>query len=222
MVVVLFNGRPLDLRKVSRLAKAILEVWLPGTEGGHAIIDVLTGKENPSGKLPMSFPYCVGQVPVYYNAYSTGRGDFEGCTDHFRSRYLDIPNEPLYPFGYGLSYTEFEISAPELTADTLSAGGSLEASVTVTNKGTRQGTETLQLYIQDVFVSVVRPVKELKGFRKVTLEPGESRRETFRIDETMLRFLRADGTVGSEPGTFRVWIGNSSVVEEFEEFTLLC
>lgn len=112
----------------------------------------------------MSFPYCVGQVPVYYNAYSTGRGDFEGCTDHFRSRYLDIPNEPLYPFGYGLSYTEFEISAPELTADTLSADGSLEASVTVTNKGTRQGTETLQLYIQDVFASVVRPVKELKGF----------------------------------------------------------
>ena len=170
----------------------------------------------------MSFPYCVGQVPVYYNAYSTGRSDFKGCADHFRSRYLDIPNEPLYPFGYGLSYTEFEISAPELTADTLSADGSLEASVTVTNKGTRQGTETLQLYIQDVFASVVRPVKELKGFRKVTLEPGESRRETFRIDETMLRFLRGDGTVGSEPGTFRVWIGNSSVVEEFEEFTLLC
>ena len=166
----------------------------------------------------MSFPYCVGQVPVYYNAYSTGRGDFEGCTDHFRSRYLDIPNEPLYPFGYGLSYTEFEISTPELTADTLSADGSLEASVTVTNKGTRQGTETLQLYIQDVFASVVRPVKELKGFRKVTLEPGESRRETFHIDETMLRFLRGDGTVGSEPGTFRVWIGNSSVVEAYKEF----
>ena len=107
VAVVLFNGRPLDLRKVSRLAKAILEVWLPGTEGGHAVIDVLTGKVNPSGKLPMSFPYCVGQVPVYYNAYSTGRSDFKGCADHFRSRYLDIPNEPLYPFGYGLSYTEF-------------------------------------------------------------------------------------------------------------------
>ena len=218
IVVVLFSGRPLDIREINKKAKSILQVWLPGTEGARAIVDTLFGKYNPSGKLPMSFPYCVGQVPVYYNAYSTGRGDFEGCTDHFRSRYLDIPNEPLYPFGYGLSYTEFEISTPELTADTLSADGSLEASVTVTNKGTRQGTETLQLYIQDVFASVVRPVKELKGFRKVTLEPGESRRETFHIDETMLRFLRADGIVGSEPGTFRVWIGNSSVVEAYKEF----
>lgn len=221
VVVVLFNGRPLDLRKVSRLAKAILEVWLPGTEGGHAIVDVLTGKVNPSGKLPMSFPYSVGQVPVYYNAYSTGRGDFEGCTDHFRSRYLDIPNEPLYSFGYGLSYTKFELSAPELTASTLTKDGSLEASVTLTNKGTCVGTETLQLYIQDVFGSVVRPVKELKGFRKVTLEPGESRKETFRIDEPMLRFLRADGTVGSELGAFRVWIGSDSRVKEFKEFELV-
>ena len=220
VAIVLFNGRPLDPSKGQPPGESYSGVWLPGTEGWSCHYRCADRKNKSLRKLPMSFPYCVGQVPVYYNAYSTGRGDFEGCADHFRSRYLDIPNEPLYPFGYGLSYTEFEISALELNKDTLSADGSLEASVTVTNKGTCQGTETLQLYIQDVFASVVRPVKELKGFRKVTLEPGESRKETFRIDETMLRFLRADGTIGSEPGTFRVWIGNSSVVEAYKEFEL--
>lgn len=206
---------------MSKLAKAVLEVWLPGTEGGHAIVDVLTGKVNPSGKLPMSFPYCVGQIPVYYNHLSTGRKDFPECDDHFRSRYIDIPNEPLYSFGYGLSYTKFEISSVKLDKTELSSENHIAASVTVKNVGEYAGAETLQLYIQDVTASVVRPVKELKGFQKVYLKKGESREVLFSINEEMLRFVRADGTNGSESGLFRVWIGNSSEVEQYKEFYLL-
>lgn len=221
IVVLIFSGRPLDLRRVDKLAKAVLEVWLPGTEGGHAIIDVLTGKINPSGKLPVSFPYCVGQIPVYYNHLSTGRKDFSECGDHFRSRYIDIPNEPLYPFGYGLSYTKFEISPVELNNTKLSVGENITASVIVKNVGEYAGAETLQLYIQDVTASVTRPVKELKGFRKIYLEKGESRKVSFEVNEEMLRFVRADGTIGSEPGLFRIWIGNSSEVDAYKEFYLL-
>lgn len=210
IVVVLFNGRPLDLREISKTAKAVLDVWLPGTEGGHAIVDVLTGKINPSGKLPMSFPYCVGQVPVHYNEYSTGRPNFEGMQERFKSKYIDIPNAPLYPFGFGLSYTNFEISPVTLSKDTVTEGQPVKACVTVKNTGEMEGTEVVQLYIQDVAASVVRPVKELKGFEKVKLCPNEEKQVEFIIDEPMLRFLRADGTVGSEEGKFRVWIGNSS------------
>lgn len=274
VVVVLFNGRPLDLREISGKARAVLVAWLPGTEGGHAVVDVLTGKVNPSGRLPMSFPYCVGQVPVSYNAYSTGRPEIPGVKERFKSRYIDIPNAPLYPFGYGLGYTTFEISPVRLEqydeeaeekacevafktaaedaqvatggvqtdAAQASAGnaqtdnaqasctadkrvvmedkGRLSASVTVKNTGNCAGTETLQLYIQDVAASVVRPVKELKGFRKVTLQPGESQEIAFLIDEPMLRFLRADGTTGSEPGLFRVWVAKDSASGEAAEFVL--
>ena len=209
-MVVLFNGRPLDLRELSKTAKAVLDVWLPGTEGGHAIVDALTGKINPSGKLPMSFPYCVGQVPVHYNEYSTGRPNLEGMQGRFKSKYIDIPNAPLYPFGYGLSYTDFEISPVTLSGDAVTDVQPVRACVTVKNTGKVEGTEVIQLYIQDVAASVVRPVKELKGFKKVTLCPGEEKKAEFIIDEEMLRFLRADGTVGSEEGKFRVWIGNSS------------
>lgn len=220
VAVVLFNGRPLDLREISKKAKAILEVWLPGTEGGHAIVDVLTGMVSPSGKLSMSFPYCVGQVPVSYNAYSTGRPIAPGVKERFKSKYLDIPNTPLYPFGYGLSYTKFEISGVELSAAEMSHGEVIEAKAVITNVGERAGTETVQLYIQDVAGSVVRPVKELKGFEKVELQPGESKKVTFKIDEAMLEFLRIDGTVGSEPGEFRVWIANSSLTDNYESFYL--
>ena len=221
IAVVLFNGRPLDLREVSNLANAVLEVWLPGTEGGHAVIDVLTGQVNPSGKLSMSFPYGVGQVPVYYNSYSTGRPCIPGVKERFKSKYLDIPNEPLYPFGYGLSYTTFEISPVVLDHTDMNADSVIHASVTVKNMGDKSGTEVVQLYLQDVFGSVVRPKKELKGFRKVTLAPGESEEVIFRIDESMLRFLRADGTTGSEPGQFRVWIADSSASGESVEFQLI-
>lgn len=218
IVVVLFNGRPLDLREISGLAKAVLEVWLPGTEGGHAVMDVLTGRVNPSGKLPMSFPYCVGQVPVYYNEYSTGRPYVPGITDHLRSKYMDIPNEPLYPFGYGLSYTEFEISPVRLSSSVMRADKPVTASVLVKNVGSRTGTQVVQLYLRDVAASVVRPVRELKGFQKVTLAPGEEQKITFLIEEPMLRFLRSDGTVGSEEGKFLVWIGDSSRTDNGTEF----
>lgn len=212
IVVVLFNGRPLDLREVSRIAKSALEVWFPGTEGGAAIVDALTGEINPSGKLSMSFPYCVGQLPVHYNAYVTGRPDNVGEA-RFRSKYIDIPNEPLYPFGYGLSYTEFEISPIRLDGSVVNGENGITAGVTVKNIGNRAGTEVVQLYIQDIAASVVRPVKELKGFKKVELQPGEEKEITFIIDEPMLRFLRADGTVGSEEGDFHLFIGNRSDTE---------
>ena len=220
IVVILFNGRPLDLREISREAGAILEVWLPGTEGGHAVVDVLTGRVNPSGRLPMSFPYCVGQVPVFYNELRTGRPKIPGQSERFQSKYLDIPNEPLYPFGFGLSYTEFQISPVELSSQSMTPGGSIEARVTVKNIGHTEGTETLQMYLGDLSASVARPVKELKGFRKVTLSPGESREEEFQISEETLRFVRADGRFVSEPGTFRIWIGNSSQTENCAEFEL--
>lgn len=221
IVIVLFNGRPLDLREVSRYAKAILVAWMPGTEGGHAIIDVLTGKINPSGKLPMSFPYSVGQVPVHYNEYSTGRPENIASRNKFLSRYLDIPNAPLYPFGYGLSYTSFDISPVKLSKAQMRENESIEAEVTVKNTGNMAGTEVVQLYIRDLVSSVVRPVRELKGIQKVTLMPGEEKTVSFSIKKDALTFTRADGTEGCEPGEFKVWIGNSSLTENGNRFLLL-
>lgn len=220
VVVVLFNGRPLDIREISRKARAVLEVWMPGTEGGHAILDVLTGKVNPSGKLSMSFPYCVGQVPVYYNAYSTGRPYEDGSQERFLSRYLDIPNKPLYPFGYGLSYTEFVISELETDRETMKPGETIRAQVRVKNTGKRRGTQVVQLYIRDVAASVVRPVKELKGFQKVTLEPGQEETVVFEITEEMLRFHTAEQGFASEPGQFLVFVGDSSETQNYKSFVL--
>lgn len=221
IIVVLFNGRPLDLRELETHAAAVLEVWFPGTEGGHAIIDVLTGNTNPSGKLSMSFPYCTGQVPVHYNEFSTGRPHVPGRDkDRFRSKYLDIPNAPLYPFGYGLSYTEFTCGPIQLDGNQLNQQGSIKACVLLKNIGKAAGTEVVQLYIQDVSGSVVRPVKELKDFQKVTLIPGEEREVSFTISEKDLRFYREDMTFGSEPGLFRVYIGTDSNTENQAEFTL--
>lgn len=218
IVVVLFTGRPLDLREINEIARAVLVVWMPGTEGGHGIVDVLTGKVNPSGKLPMSFPYSVGQCPVCYNAFSTGRPCREGDNNRFLSKYLDIPNKPLYPFGYGLSYTSFTFSGVMLDRKEMSEEETITARVRVKNTGSLTGTEVVQLYLQDVAASVVRPVKELKDFEKVTLQPGEEREVAFLIDNEKLSFIRADGTVGSEAGLFRVWIGNCSETENVAEF----
>jgi len=222
IVVVLFSGRPLDLRKIAQKAKAVLEVWMPGTEGARAIVDVLTGEYNPSGKLPMSFPYSVGQVPVHYNEYSTGRPHIPGKDkDRFRSKYLDIPNAPLYPFGYGLSYTKFLVSAVELSQKKMSREEKIQVSVTVKNVGERNGTETLQMYIRDLAASVVRPVKELKGFEKVTLNPGEERKVHFFITDKELQFLTERNKWESEEGIFEVFVGTDSTTENGIQFELV-
>lgn len=221
IVVVLFSGRPLDIREINKKTKAILQVWLPGTEGARAIADTLFGKYNPSGKLPMSFPYCVGQVPVHYNEYSTGRPHVEGKDkDRFRSKYLDIPNEPLYPFGYGLSYTTFEVSDIHLDRTWMDTSGQIEAEVTVKNTGNCTGTETLQLYIHDIAASVVRPVRELKDFKKVTLRPGEKKKVVFTITEQQLLFLTENGIYESEAGEFEIFIGKDSLTDNKASFVL--
>lgn len=218
IVVILFSGRPLDLREVKKYAKAILVVWFPGTEGGNAIADVLFGDFNPSGRLAMSFPYSVGQIPVHYNEFSTGRPYKETEGTRFGSKYLDIPNEPLYPFGYGLSYTSFEYSRVIIDNTKLSFGGYIKASVQVKNTGEYEGEETIQLYIQDVSASVVRPVRELKGFQKVLLKPGESREIVFGIEEMMLKFYNIDMNYCCEPGLFKVFIGGDSRTQNSAQF----
>lgn len=212
VAVVLFSGRPLDIRQIAEKAQAVLLAWMPGTEGARALVDVLSGRYSPSGKLPMSFPYCVGQVPVHYNEYPTGRPHVPGKDkDRFRSKYLDIPNSPLYPFGFGLTYTSFSVSPVVLDRDHMTKDEILTASVTVRNTGSVEGTETVQLYIRDVAASVVRPVKELKGFCKVTLQPDEQQNVRFFITEKELRFLTENGRWESEPGAFEVFIGTSSL-----------
>ena len=214
VAVVLFSGRPLDIRRIAEKAQAVLLAWMPGTEGARALVDVLSGRYAPSGKLPMSFPYCAGQVPVHYNEYPTGRPHVPGKDkDRFRSKYLDIPNAPLYPFGFGLTYTSFRVSPVRLDRDHMAKDDVLTASVTVRNTGLAEGTETIQLYIHDVAASVVRPIKELKGFCKVTLQPGEQKDICFPITERELRFLTENGRWESEPGAFEVFIGTSSLAD---------
>lgn len=220
VAVVLFNGRPLDLRLVNEHSQAILEAWMPGTEGGPALVQVLTGRSEPVGRLPMSFPYCVGQVPVHYDEFPTGRPYHEPDQNRFLSKYLDIPNRPLYPFGYGLGYTAFVVSKVRLDKQEMTADETLTASVTVQNVGQRTGTDVIQLYLHDASASVVRPVKQLKGYQRVTLEPGQETQVSFEISEEMLRFYTADGTWASEPGVFEVMIGESSAVEQKAEFLL--
>ena len=220
LITVVVTGRPLDLREVVKLSKAVLIAWFPGTEGGHAVADILTGATSPQGKLPMSFPYCTGQEPISYNAFSSGRPMPEGKHLRFFSGYSDAPNEPLYPFGYGLTYTDFSLTDPTLDRDVMSQEDKITASAVLTNIGKRSGTETVQLYIRDLSASVVRPVRELKGFQKVKLEAGQSCRVSFPIDISMLEFLRADGTFGAEKGKFQVFISRSSAEGRPAEFTL--
>ncbi|MDE7248745.1 MAG: beta-glucosidase BglX [Lachnospiraceae bacterium] len=220
IVVVLFSGRPLDIREISEKAAAVLAVWMPGTEGGNAIADVLFGDVNPSGKLSMSFPYSVGQVPVFYGQFRTGRPYTEGSDEGYVSRYLDIPNKPLYSFGYGLSYTEFTISPVKLSADKMSRAEQITVSVMVKNSGTVKGQEVVQMYLEDVCGSVARPVRELKGFRKICLEPGEETEVQFKIGEEMLRFHDINMDYVSETGEFKVFVGNSSETENGASFVL--
>ena len=211
IVLVLMNGRPLALEWVDEHIDAILEAWYPGTMGGHAIADVLFGDYNPSGKLPVSFPRNVGQVPIHYDVKNTGRPyTAERQGQKYLSRYLVTPNNPLYPFGYGLSYTSFEYSDIELDRSEIGFGKTLTATVTVTNTGKYDGEEVVQLYIRDLVGSVTRPVRQLKGFEKIRLKKGESRDVTFTLNDDDLAFYRADMSLGTEAGEFRVFIGSSS------------
>ncbi len=222
--VALFTGRPLAISELHEKAPAILNMWMPGTEGGNACANLIFGNAIPSGKITMTFPRSLGQVPIYYNAFTTGRpklpeDDFNRV--RFTSSYLDSPNSPLYPFGYGLSYTEFEYSDLKLSADTMKRGEKLVASVKVTNTGKYKAKEVVQLYIRDLYGSVVRPVKELKGFEKIELDAGETKEVEFTITEEMLKFWTRGMKFEAEAGTFKVFIGPSSAVSRGLEFELI-
>lgn len=210
LVLVLMNGRPLALNWEREHADAMLETWFSGTEGGHAIADILFGDANPSGKLPISFPRSVGQIPIYYNHPRIGRPYTEGKPGNYTSQYFEEENGPLYPFGYGLSYTEFALSDVTLSNNSMTPDGSVDASVTIKNTGKHDGATVLQLYIQDVAASVVRPVKELKDFRKIMLKAGEAQTVHFKIDRSKLSFYNAQLKYVAEPGDFNVEIGLDS------------
>lgn len=221
IVLVLFTGRPLTLEWEQAHVPAILNVWFGGSEAAYAIGDVLFGAVNPSGKLTMTFPKNVGQVPIYYAHKNTGRPLHAGkWFEKFRSNYLDVDNEPLYPFGYGLSYTTFAYSDITLDRTSLSMNGSVTAKVTLTNTGNRDGAEVVQLYIRDVVGSSTRPVKELKGFQKVFLKAGESREVSFKITPDLLKYYNYDLQYVAEPGTFDVMIGTDSRDVKTATFTL--
>lgn len=211
VVLVLFTGRPLALKWENENVPAILNVWFGGSEAGYAIADVLFGNVNPSGKLSTTFPQNVGQVPIFYNHKNTGRPLEEGkWFSKFRSNYLDVSNDPVYPFGYGLSYTSFAYSDIQLSSTSLKGKQTLTASVTVTNTGKYDGKEVVQLYIRDVVGSVTRPVKELKGFQKIELKAGESKTVSFSITPEDLKFYNYDLKYDWEPGDFEIMIGGNS------------
>ncbi len=208
LVLVVMSGRPLTLEWENQNATAILHAWFSGIEAGNALAEVLFGNYNPSGKLSMSFPVNVGQIPIYYNRKNTGRP--MDPNNKFSTKYLDVSNEPLFPFGYGLSYTTFTYGDLKLSSPTMNAGATLTASITVTNSGKFDGTETVQLYIRDMVGSVTRPLKELKGFQQLFLKAGESKTVTFNITVEELKFYNAELEWDYEPGEFRVFVGGSS------------
>lgn len=219
IIVTLYNGRPLDLQGIDS-AKAIVEAWFPGTEGGAALAEILYGEYNPSGRLSMSFPETVGQVPVYYNYDNTGRPYVPG-DEKYVSKYLDVSNFAKYPFGFGLSYSEFVYTDLKLSAHELEADGSITVSITVENQSDTVGQETVQLYIRDLVGEVVRPVKELKGFKKVTIQPHEQKTVKFTINEELLRYVHSDQSYGSDAGEFELMLGSSSVTGLSATFKLL-
>ncbi len=210
IVVVLMNGRPLALDWENEHVTAIVEAWFAGTEAGNAVADVLTGNYNPSGKLTVSFPYNAGQIPIYYNHKNTGRPYKGDVLFKYASRYLDVPNDPLYPFGYGLSYTTFKYGDLKLNSTALKGSQTLKASIEVTNSGSRDGKEIVQLYVRDMVGSITRPVKELKGFEKIELKAGETKTVTFSISTDLLKFYNNDLKYDWEPGEFEIMIGPNS------------
>jgi beta-glucosidase len=208
VVVVLMNGRPLTINWIAENSPAILETWFAGSQAGNAIADVLFGDVNPGGKLPVTFPRSVGQIPLYYNHMNTGRPPDE--KQKYTSKYLDLPWTPLFPFGYGLSYTQFKITNLQLSAPRVQTNGRVTVSVDVENTGSRAGDEVVQLYIRDVAASVTRPVKELKGFQRVTLQRGEKRRLDFTLGPKELGFYNRSMRFVVEPGEFKVMVGPNS------------
>ena len=213
IVLVLMNGRPLTLSWEDENMDAILETWFGGTMAGPAIVDVLFGEANPSGKITMTFPRNVGQIPIYYNHKNTGRP--LDINQKYTTKYLDVPNTPLYPFGHGLSYTHFTLGEIALSNSVLRKDQEITASISLTNAGTRKGKETVQLYLRDMVASITRPVKELKGFQQITLNPGETKTVTFTISVDDCKFYNADLQHVYEPGKFKIFIGKSS--EEVKE-----
>jgi beta-glucosidase len=216
--VVLMNGRPLTINWMAENSPAILETWFAGTEAGNAIADVLFGDVNPGGKLPVTFPRSVGQIPIYYNALPTGRPYLE--KEKYTSKYQDIPNTPLYPFGYGLSYTQFNITNLRLDKNQIKPTENIKVSVDVANTGTRDGVEVVQLYIHDVAASISRPVRELKGFQRISLKKGEKRTVEFTLTPKDLSFIGSDLKPTLEDGDFKVYVGNSSDANLEETFTV--
>jgi len=219
IVLVLFAGRPLVLAPVLAQVDAVLLAWYPGTMGGPAITDLLSGAFSPSGKLPVTFPRNVGQIPIFYNVKNTGRPlDPHNPKDKYKTQYLDVPNTPQFPFGYGLSYTRFAYSRPQIATPTLSPDGELRIAVTLTNTGSHDGTEIAQLYVRDVAGSVTRPVRELKGFQRVALKAGESRELSFVLKPADLAFTHGDMSFAPEAGMFEVFVGGDSTAPKIGEF----
>jgi beta-glucosidase len=206
IVLVVFAGRPLVITRQLSQADAVLYAWHPGIEGATALGEILFGTHAPSGRLPITFPRATGQVPIYYNHKNSGRPvTMDG---QFTSRYIDLPNSPLFPFGYGLSYTSFEYSNLKVSQPSLH--GQIVVSAEITNSGGQTGDELVQMYVRDLVGSLTRPVRELKGFQHIELQPGETRSASFTLDEEMLSFTRSDGTRGIEVGRFQVWIAPNS------------
>jgi len=220
LVVVLCNGRPLTLPWENDNASAILETWFGGTQAGNAVADVLFGVYNPSGKITMTFPRSVGQVPIYYNHKNTGRPYAGVLLDKYKSRYLDLPNDPLYPFGFGLSYSAFTYGKPTVSKASIAPGQGLDVTVTVKNSGQRDGEEVVQFYLRDVVGSSTRPVQELKGFQKILLKAGESRQVTFHVTDNDLKFYNDDLKWVAEPGEFEAMTGGNSRDVQKVSFTL--
>jgi beta-glucosidase len=217
-VVVLMNGRPLTIDWLAANAPALLEAWYPGTAGGDAVADTLFGKNNPGGKLPMSFPVNVGQIPISYNELPTGR-PFDP-NNKYTSKYLDAPNAPLYPFGYGLSYTTFSLSNLHLSSGSTSAGGMITVTAHIQNTGSVAGDDVVQLYLHENDTSVLQPVRKLEGFQRVTLLPGHTKSVTFRLGRQNLGFYNEQGQFVVDPGPFDVWVGDSSVGGMHGTFTV--
>ena len=223
VVLVLFDGRPLILNDENATVPSILNVWFAGSEAGYAIADVLFGDVNPSGKLTTTFPRSVGQLPIYYAHKNTGRplSNSEGKFEKFKSNYLDERNEPLFPFGFGLSYTKFEYSNIKISSDKMNSNGKVNVSVDLANTGNFDGKETVQLYIKDVVGSVTRPVRELKGFQKIALKKGEKQTVTFEISTEDLKFYNSDLQFVAEPGQFEVFVGGNSNADNKVSFNLV-